>query len=377
MAISRRTLFERLGAGALSTAASRHIAFGETGRSDVDGPSHRLIRLHRNESAHRPSPKALAAMRDAVSQSATYPDTAMASLRRTIAELHGVTPDRVVLGCGSTEVLRMAMLAFAGRGRTVVTARPTFETIAHLARQTASQIVDVPLSKSHSHDLEAMRERVDARTGLIYVCNPHNPTGTLTRRIDIDVLLQNVPPGVHVVVDEAYHEFVGHAADYRTLIDRTDRPGLIVTRSFSKVHGLAGLRLGYGVAAASTAGALRSHALSDSISVVAARAGEAALKDTEHVRSCVNRIADDRQEFLNHANARMLRSIDSLTNSVMLNTGRPAAEVVAHFAKHRVLVAGPISGFDKYIRVSIGTPADMREFWRVWDLMPGGHMMHM
>ena len=179
------------------------------------------------------------------------------------------------------------------------------------------------------------------------------------------------------MVDEAYHEFVGQSADYRTLIDRTDRPGLIVTRSFSKIHGLAGLRLGYGIAAASTAATLRSHASSDAVNIMAARAGEAALEDLEHVRMCVNRIADERQEFLNQANARMLRSIDSLTNFVMLNTGRPSAQVVDHFAKHRVLVAGPISGFDKYIRVSIGTPAEMREFWRVWDLMPGGHMMHM
>jgi histidinol-phosphate aminotransferase len=237
--------------------------------------------------------------------------------------------------------------------------------------------VDVPLSKNYSHDLEAMRARLDARTGLIYICNPHNPTGTLTRRHDIDAMLENIPPGIHVVVDEAYHEFVGHAADYRTLIDRTDRPDLVVTRSFSKIHGLAGLRIGYGIAAASTAAALRSHASPDAVSIIAARAAEAALADLEHVRTCVTRIADDRQEFLNHANARMLRSIDSLTNFVMLSTGRPSGEVVNHFAKHRVLVGGPISGFDKYIRVSIGTPAEMREFWRVWDLMPGGHMMHM
>ena len=376
MAISRRTLFERLGAGALSTAASRHIAFGESGTSAA-GPSNRLIRLHRNESAHGPSPKVLATMRDTVSRSATYPDAATASLRRKIAELHGVTLDRVVLGCGSTEVLRMAMLAFAGRGRTIVTARPTFETIAQLARQTASKIVDVPLSTSYSHDLEAMRERVDARTGLVYICNPHNPTGSLTRRQDIDVMLENVPPGVHVVVDEAYHEFVGHASDYRTLIDRTDRPGVIVTRSFSKIHGLAGLRIGYGIAAPSTAATLRSHASSDAVNIMAARAAEAALDDLEHVRMCVNRIADHRQEFLNQANARMLRSIDSLTNFLMLSTGRPSTQVVEHFAKHRVLVAGPIAGFDKYIRVSIGTSTEMREFWRVWDLMPGGHMMHM
>ena len=119
---------------------------------------------------------------------------------------------------------------------------------------------------------------------------------------------------------------------------------------------------------------MRAHASSNDVNIVAARAAEAALGDQEYVRSRVNTIADERQEFLNQANARMLRSVDSLTNFVLLNTGRPSAEVVGHFGRHRILVAGSISGYEKYIRVSLGTPAEMREFWRVWDAMPGGHM---
>ena len=373
MAISRRTLLERLGVGALSAAATRQIAFAE---SSAPGPlsSKDFIRLHRNESAHGPSPHARAAMRDAASQSARYPDAAAASLRRKLAVVHGVPVDRVILGCGSTEVLQLALDAFASRGRTILTARPTFETVAQLVRRAGSEIVDVPLAKDHSHDLQTMRDRVDARTGLVYICNPHNPTGSLTKRQDIDALLHSLPAGVQVVVDEAYHDFVGHSADYRSLIDRTDDPRVIVTRTFSKIHGLAGLRIGYGIAAAPTATIMRAHASSNDINIIAARAAEAALGDPEDVRTRVNTIADERQEFLNQANARMLQSIDSLTNFVMLNTDRPSMQVVDHFAQHRILVAGPVSGFDKYIRVSLGTPAEMREFWRVWDLMPGGHM---
>jgi histidinol-phosphate aminotransferase len=374
MAISRRTLLQHLGAGALGAAAAPRIAFADGGASGFAAAPNRFIRLHRNESPHGPSPKVLAAMREATSQSARYPDAATASLRQTIAEAHGVPLERVVPGCGSTEVLQMAIHAFAGRGKTIVAARPTFETLAHLARRTGSRIVDVPLNKDYSHDLQAMRDRVDGRTGLIYICNPHSPTGTLTRRQHIDAMLEKLPPHVLVVIDEAYHDFVGHAADYRSLIDRTDHPSVIVTRSFSKIHGLAGLRIGYGLAAAPTVARLSAHASSGDINIVAARAAEAALADLEQVRERVNRIADDRQEFLNHANARMLRSIDSLTNFIMLNAGRPSAQVVDHFAKHRVLVAGSIPGFDNYIRVSIGAPAEMQEFWRVWDLMPGGHM---
>jgi histidinol-phosphate aminotransferase len=289
-----------------------------------------------------------------------------------------VTLDRVVLSCGSTDVVQMAILAFAGSGKTIITARPTLETIAQLARRTGSQMMDVALSKDYSHDLEAMRARVDARTGLIYICNPNHATGSLTPRQDVDSMLRTLPPDVRVVVDEAYHDFVGQAAEYRSLIDRCGDPRVIVTRSLSSIHGLAGVRIGYGIAAASTAATVRAQACSGDIAVAAARAGEAALEHPERVRASVDRIGDDRQEFLNQANARMLRSIESLTDFVMLHTGRPSAQaVVDHFAKHRILVAGPLPGLEQYIRVSIGTLAETREFWRVWDLMPGNHMRHM
>lgn len=373
MAITRRTLLERLAAGALGSAAAPQLALASSGTSFAP-PSDGLIRLHRNENVRGPSRKVLAAMRDATSQSARYPDAATASLRRKIAGLHRVAIEQVVIGCGSTELLHVAIQTFAGRGKTIVAARPTFEGIDPLARRAGSEIIDVPLRRDHAHDLDAMLQRVDTRTGLVYICNPHNPTGSLTRREDIDTFLGRVPAGVRVIFDEAYHDFVGHAADYRTLIDRTVDQRVIVTRSFSKLHGLAGLRIGYGIAAPATAAALGEHLSPGDINVVAARAAEAALDDPEYVRTSITRIADDRQEFLNQANARMLRSIDSLTNFVMLNTGRPSDQVVDHFAKHRILVAGGRPGFDKYIRVSIGTLAEMREFWRVWDLLPGGHM---
>ncbi|HEU4890024.1 MAG TPA: histidinol-phosphate transaminase [Vicinamibacterales bacterium] len=373
MAISRRTLLERLGAGALSAAAARQLAFAETTAPGV-GPAKGFIRLHRNESAHGPSPRAVAAMRGAASQSARYPDAAAVSLTRKLAAFHGVSIDRIVLGCGATEVLHLAVRAFGGRGKAILTARPTFDAVAQLAQRAGSRTVDVPLAKDHSHDLGAMRARVDPDTGLIYICNPHNPTGSLTKRHDLDALLHDLPGSVHILVDEAYHDFVGYSADYRTLVDRTDDPRVIVLRTFSKIHGLAGLRIGYGIAAATTAATMRAHASSNDINMMAARAATAALDDREHVRATVNTIADERQEFLNQANARMLRSIDSLTNFVMLNTGRPSTQVIDHFAKHRILVAGPFAGFEKYVRVSLGTPSEMREFWRVWDLMPGGHM---
>ena len=185
--------------------------------------------------------------------------------------------------------------------------------------------------------------------------------------------MRKLPATTRVLIDEAYHHYVTPSAGYASWLDRSPAdPRVIVTRSFSKIHGLAGLRIGYAVAVPETARLLRLHELEDSVNVVSAMAALIALNDDEHVRTSLARNADDRQEFFNEANARMLRVIDSQANFVMLNSGRPAAPIVEHFRKHNVVLPRPFAGFEHYIRVSLGTPEDMRTFWRVWDLMPGG-----
>ena len=379
MSISRRTLLTRLGAGAaVALSGSRLFAdtVGETvgiSASDSGRPA-APIRLHRNENIYGASPKAIAALREATERVAKrYPEGEADILQHRIAAMHAISAERVVLGCGSTEILRAAIDAFARPRKRIVIAEPTFERVREYARRSEIEVIGVPLTREWSHDVTAMAARADATTGLVYICNPNNPTGSLTRRDELETLLRLLPDHVYVVIDEAYHEYVGKSADYASFIDRpvNDRR-LIVIRSLSKIHGLAGLRIGYAVAAAPTARTLTSQCLSDGVNAGAARAAAAALEDTEHVRRCIERNESDRQEFLNQANARMLRSVDSLTNFVMLNTGHSAAGVVAHFAKHGILVAGPVPVFDKYIRLSLGTPAEMREFWRVWDRMPGG-----
>jgi histidinol-phosphate aminotransferase len=242
-------------------------------------------------------------------------------------------------------------------------------------RRAGGELVTVPLKKDYSHDLEAMLAQADASTGLVYICNPNNPTGTLTPRRDLDAFIRRLPATVSVLIDEAYHHYVGASSDYASFIDRPIDDGrVIVARSFSKIHGLAGLRVGYAITAPRTARLLAAHRLRDNLNVVASMAAIAALDDVEHVRVSAARNADDRQEFFNQANARMLRWIDSQTNFVLLHAARPAVDVLAHFQDHEILVGGPIPTFDKSIRVSLGTPDEMREFWRVWDLMPGHPM---
>ena len=363
--MTRRTLLERLAAAAAASIVASPIRAASRSRAP--------IRLHRNENAYGPSPAVAAAIRDAASNAQNrYPDVEAEPLRRRIANRHAVALEAVVLGCGSSEILRMAAEAFAGPGKSVIAASPTFDGIAVHGRRAGAEVIGVALRRDYSHDIPAMLAAAGEAGGVIYICNPNNPTGTLTSRKELEALLRDLPPKVYVVIDEAYHDYVGESSDYASFIDRpVHHDRLIVTRTFSKVHGLAGLRVGYAIAGRDTARALASRQLSDSVSVVAASAAAAALDDVEHVRTSVNRTIDDRQEFVNQAISRMLRPVDSQANFFMVHTGGPAADVVAHLAKHDILVGGP---FETAIRVSLGRPEEMREFWRVWDLMPGrGH----
>jgi histidinol-phosphate aminotransferase len=381
MVISRRNLFRHVGVGVAASVALPSLARasivargGGLSRPEAPGVTGAVepLRLHRNESAYGPSASVIAAIRGAaVSLTSRYPDAPDEALRNKLAALHAVTSDQVVLGCGSGEILCMAVSAILGFRGKIIVAQPTFELIADRARRAGGQVVSVPLRTDHSYDLEAMLSLADAGTALVYVCNPNNPTGSLTRRRDLEAFIRRLPPTAHVLIDEAYHHYVGGSSEYASFIDCpvNDRR-VIVTRSFSTIHGLAGLRVGYAVAAPETAALLASHGLPDNVNGVAALAAIAALDDTEHVRTSARRNADDRQEFYNQGHARMLRPIDSHANFVMLNTLRPAGEIVDHFRRNGVPVSGPFPTFDKHIRVSLGTPAEMREFWRVWDLLP-------
>jgi histidinol-phosphate aminotransferase len=253
-------------------------------------------------------------------------------------------------------------------------ATPTFDAIARYARASGTEIRAVPLTKRYTHGLEAMIRRTDASTGLIYVCNPNNPTGGLTPKGDLESFFDRVPRSVGILIDEAYHDFVPPTSTYTTWVGRAaSDPRLIVTRTLSKVYGMAGLRVGYAVASSDTSKRLAQRRLAMGVNIVAARAANAALGDQAYVRRIVERVADDRQEFYNQANARMLRSLDSVTNFVMLKTLRLGTEVAEQLREKGILVASGYPGFGYYIRVSLGSPQDMTEFWRAWDtFMPHG-----
>jgi histidinol-phosphate aminotransferase len=382
MPISRRSLLQRFGASAVASAAVQSLgglALAEAAQplpaaSQPPGP----ILLYRNENPYGPSEKVLAVLRDASSLSHRYPRTEYEALLAKIAALHRVQPEQVALGCGSSEILQLAVAEFLAPGMKLVQASPTFPALGKFARSAGVEVVDVPLNKMYEHDLDAMLARVGDSTGLVYIVNPNNPTGSLTPRKDIEAFIHKLPAKTMVLVDEAYHHFVSPNVTYASFLDQHfDDPRVMVARTFSKIYGLAGMRVGYVVAAPDIARRFSADRLQFAVSVVAAKAAAAAVDDSEYVRLGVKRNADDRQEFMNQVNARMLRALDSHANFVLVNPMHPPDEVIEHLKKNNILIGPRIPAMDKYIRVSLGTPADMQEFWRVWDLMPATGKMAM
>jgi histidinol-phosphate aminotransferase len=377
MAINRRNLLKHFAGGVAVGAALPHLARALDAKPPESGGHIKApLRLNHNENAYGASEKAMVAIRESATLATRYPES-KDTLREAIARHHGIKTEQVVLGAGSIDVLRMIARRHLTPKKKLILGLPTCDLLAIYARALGAPVRAVPLRKDHAHDLEAMLANADDMTGLVYICNPNSPTGTLTDRKQIEAFLMKLPAAITVVVDEAYHHYAGESGAYASFIDHpAKRQGLIVTRTFSAVHGLAGLRVGYAVAPPETARELAADELPFAVNQVAIAAASAAIADTEHVRTCVARNANDRQEFFNQVNARMLRALDSHANFVLLNVMRPSDGIIEHYKKNDILLPDPIPSMPTYVRVSLGQPDEMKEFWRVWDLL-GSHPMSM
>ena len=309
-------------------------------------------------------------MREALAAGNRYPFRTYDAFLDQVAEYNHVRPEQVVLGNGSSEILYMAAGAFTGPDRKLVVAHPTFESLGSYAKARGAQVVQVPLAADYSHDLETMRGRIDSSTGLVYICNPNNPTATLTPRNKIEDFMKSLPPNVMVLLDEAYHHFAVGADGYTSFLEKPindDR--LIIARTFSKVYGMAGLRMGYGVAAPKVINQLKAYSAFDNANIVALQAGVASLKDDTAMHTAVARNATDRAEFLKQAAARGIKYIPSYTNFIMIETGKPVKQVIANFQQRGIAIGRPFPPMETYARISFGTPDQMTAYWKAWDEM--------
>jgi histidinol-phosphate aminotransferase len=328
------------------------------------------IKLSNNENAYGPSPKSLAAMQAAVAEGNRYPDRYNHQLVESIAAFHKVKPDRVLLGCGSMDLLRASAAAFLGPGKALIMPQPTFEAIAEYSTPLGASTVKVPLDSKYAHNLDAMLASAARQPSLIYVCNPNNPTATITPRKDLETFLSKLPANAVVLMDEAYHHFAISTPGYESFLDRpVEDERLIVSRTFSKVYGLAGMRIGYTVGSGQTLKRLQAFRSMECQNVAGVLAAKAGLDDQDYVQMAIARNARDRQEFFKQAQARGLTPIESRANFIMVPASRPAQAVIDFFAKQDIIIGRKFPPMDNYVRISLGKPDEMRQFWRVWEQM--------
>jgi len=340
------------------------LSWAEPSRTPLPGGP---ILLNSNENAYGPFASVLA-LPNPFRELNRYPDHHVDMVTERLAALHKVDVSQVVTGCGSTEILRVAAAAFSGPGRKLVMPDPTFEAIGSYAEAARAEVVKVPLARDYTHDLGAMLKAAGSDAGLVYICNPNNPTGNLTPRKAMEDFVSKLPKKTMVLIDEAYHDFVPAGSDYASFIDHPmDGDRVIVARTFSKIYGLAGMRLGYGIATKDTAAALRKHRLEDSLNIFVMRCALTALDDSAGYHQAVARNAADRDEFMRQAAARKLKPIPSCTNFVMMETGRPIRGLIDDFLKNDIEIGRAFPPMDTFARISLGTPPQMKWFWSAWD----------
>lgn len=287
----------------------------------------RAVDMSSNENPLGPSPKAVAALREALGTINRYPDAAGTALKAALAEKWGLRPSNVALGNGADEWVLLLCLSLVNPGDEVVMAQGSFISYLLRAIEVGADVVQVPL-KGYTHDLEAMASAITDRTRLVFVCNPNNPTGTAVDAAAMEAFLDQVPERVPVVVDEAYYEYAVNP-NYPRSVEylRAGQGNLIVLRSFSKAYGLAGLRVGYMLASERMIDYAERARPPFNVNRLAQVAALAALGDEGHVRRSVEANEAAKEFFYSELRALDLRYIPTCTNFIAVDVGRPGAEI--------------------------------------------------
>jgi histidinol-phosphate aminotransferase len=323
----------------------------------------RVVDLSSNENPLGPSPRAMAALREAVATVNRYPDASGTDLKAALAGKWDVRPEQIALGNGADEWMLLLCLAFAGPEDEVVMAHGSFISYLLRTAEVGAKAVRVPL-REYTHDLEAMAEATTERTRLVFVCNPNNPTGTMVSAEQLEAFLQRIPERVAVVVDEAYYEYVSDGQRPRTLeAIRGGRENLIVLRSFSKVYGLAGLRVGYMLAHEKVIDYMERARPPFNVNSLAQVAALAALGDEEHVRRSVEANQAAKAFFCRALDALGVPYTPSHTNFLAVDVGRPASQVSGPLLERGFLTTALDNwGVPHHLRFSFGTPEENEDF---------------
>jgi histidinol-phosphate aminotransferase len=328
-----------------------------------------LVKLASNETPFSPHPQVLEAVEAGLRTLNRYPDPAKSTLRRRLSDRTGVTPERIAIGNGSCELLLAGAEAMLEPGTEVVYAWPSFSIYPHLAAMTGARAIEVALNDAQEHDLDAMASEVTAATRMVIVCNPNNPTATALPPSAIDDFVKALPRNVAVLLDEAYVEF-STAQDPDESLDLLKKhPNLILLRTFSKVYGLCGLRVGYALGSEEFRLAVDRVRQPFSVNALALAAATEALNHMDEVERRVEQTAIERMHVDTELEERGLETTDSQANFSWVSLGeRDEDEIVDGLAKQGVIVrAGRALGQEGWMRVTYGTRHENDRFLAALD----------
>jgi histidinol-phosphate aminotransferase len=330
------------------------------------------IKLASNENPFGPSPQAVKAMQDVLAESNFYPDNDASELRQRLADRHQVKPEQIVIAAGSTSLLGIIARTLLAPGLNAVTSQRSFIIYPIATKAAGGRLVEVPM-RNDAFDLDAVAGAIDANTRLVFLANPNNPTGTLLNADQLDGFLKQVPEHVIVIVDEAYHDFAQHFAASRGVVYSRSldyvREGrnVVVLRTFSKAHGLAGLRVGYGIGPAELMGYFARMRTIFSISTVAQAAALAALADEAHTHKTLVNNAEQSGLLLRGLDELGYKAIPTWANFIYCELGEDAVTVAKRLQAEGVIIRplGPW-GAATAIRITIGTPEQNRMFLKAF-----------
>ena len=357
--LSRRKFAQLLGAGAAAALVRPEFSFAK--QPEHNTATGQVVRLSANENAYGPSPKALKAMTDSFGIACRYPDEHNNVLIDKLATLNGVNRDQILLGDGSSEILKLCAETFSGKeGGSLVAADPTFEAILEQSKVNGAEVVKVPLTSTYGHDLPRMLS--SAKGGLIYICNPNNPTASITPKDELRDFIAKMPPEKMVLADEAYFHFAD-SPDYESVIPLVkDYPNLLVARTFSKIYGMAGLRCGYCIAQKQTIDRMRARQMWDSVNIMALAAASASLDDPDQVPNG-QRLNKEAKTFTVRELEKLgYETIPSQANFIMFDCKRPVVPLIQAMKERKVHVGRLFPALPNHMRVTIGKSSEMEGF---------------
>jgi histidinol-phosphate aminotransferase len=383
MSLSRRSFVRTFGLGGagLSTAfiigrGREAVAFDGGTLQALQPPGDGVIYIDSNENARGPGPSSIEALHRAVSARVGrgYPPDYVGELSKTIAAHYNVGTDRVIIGTGSGPILEAGVRAFCSASKPLVTASPSYASPEGAARRIGAQVKAIPVDRELKLDLNAMAEAARG-AGLVFVCNPNNPTGAAHNFAAVDQFVRGVKqesPDTAILIDEAYIDY-SYDPSVKTAIPLTQElPGVFVARTYSKAHGMAGLRLGYAVGQAATVRAVSQAWSLGSMNTLTAAAGITSLRDTAHMNEERKENARVRDFTLQAFRKMGYEASDCHTNCIFVNLGRPASDFRDACRKLGVAVGRDFPPMEKtHSRISLGTMEEMRKAVEVFQTVLG------